>query len=243
MLLIYPSYTHDNFLSLGYSEDQTWNHDFSTVESWNVSIDFAESGLNSSLVAASIESIDGIGAFSIDADSSVSQDTLSQVSVSWTLDVDIPVTNDTEIVLLISSDWDPTFSKHAAVDLFFEGLNATGHTVRDTIIAEWQFSPKNISYVLWRFTFLGTGVTAHPIQLTSFELVASNIRETSLSVLIDYIYTTEVHLFTLNTVIVGVLLALPSLLAIVVIEMRFQYLFSDDEEEPQSNSQVSSDTI
>ncbi len=241
MLLIYPSYTHDNFLSLGYSEDQTWNYDFSNVTPWNVSVDFGESGLNSSLVTASIESIDGIGAFSIDADPTTDQDALSLVSVSWTLNVDIPVTNDTEIVLLISSDWDPTFKKHADIDLFFEGLNETGHTVRDEIIAEWQFSPKNISYVLWRFTFLGTGVTAHPVQLTEFELVASNIQETNLAVLIDYIYTTEVYLLTTNTVIVGFLLALPSILAIVSIERRFQFIFSDGDEQ-LSSCPESSDT-
>ncbi|NHJ13776.1 MAG: hypothetical protein EAX95_08865 [Candidatus Thorarchaeota archaeon] len=231
MLLLYPSYTHDNFLSLGYQEDKTWSDEFTDTDDWDTYLDFADSGLNESQVSAQLQSRNGIGAFSVNAAHNASIDQLSRVKAMYSRDVSVDVTLDTEIVLLISSDWDPTFGRYADVELYFQGLNETGQVVSDAVIAEWQFSPKNITYVLWRFSFQGTGVTAHPVELTKFILVIDNVQAHDLSVLIDFIYTTEVYRFTPGTVIVGVLLAIPSLASIFMLERMLPSWKIDSEED------------
>ncbi|NHI82938.1 MAG: hypothetical protein EAX81_01355 [Candidatus Thorarchaeota archaeon] len=218
MLLLYPSYTHDNFLSLGYEENRTWNDEFIDVDAWDAYLDFTDSGLNGSQVSAQIESKNGIGAFSVSATEDTSLEQLSRIRAIYSRDVTIDVTIDTEIVLLISSDWDPTFGRYADVELYFQGINETGQIISDAVIAEWQFSPKNITYVLWRFSFQGTGMAVHPVELTKFILVIDNIQEHYLSVLIDFIYTTEVYKFTPATIVLGVLLAVPSLVSIFMLE-------------------------
>ncbi|UCH04319.1 MAG: DUF2029 domain-containing protein, partial [Candidatus Thorarchaeota archaeon] len=140
MLLMYPSYTHDNFLSLGYDEIPTWSDELSTTDAWQVNVDLTDTGLSVGEITATAESVDGIGAFSVDASSVSNATALGLVEVTWTRNVSIPITPQTEMVVRVSANWDPTFSKYALMGLYFDGLNPTGDVVSWPIIAPWLFS-------------------------------------------------------------------------------------------------------
>ncbi|MFQ5885327.1 MAG: glycosyltransferase 87 family protein, partial [Thermoplasmata archaeon] len=218
MLLIYPSYTHDNFLSLGYDEVKTWSDSFSDVTGWSVSVDLTNTSLDSSEVSATVESINGIGVFSMSALGVSDESELEQVEVVWSKNTIVPITSTTEIVILISADWDPTFEKHCQMGFYFDGLNATGHSVSWPLIAPWQFSPSNITYVLWRFTFSGQDIQVHPVELTRFRLVINQIRKNELTIFIDTMYSTEVVLLSAPSIVFAAMLTLPSAIAVLVLQ-------------------------
>ena len=176
MLLIYPSYTHDNFLTLGYDEDKTWSDQFSDVNDWMLSVDISDTTLSLDDVDAGVQSIDGVGAFSVDTSSVARESERNEIAVIWTKDVDIPITPQTEFVVRESADWDPTFGRFCDVELYFDGINATGHTVSWPIIADWQHSPSNITFWLWRFTFSGQGIQVFPTELSQLRIVIDNIQ-------------------------------------------------------------------
>ncbi|MFQ5834182.1 MAG: hypothetical protein ACE5H4_15870, partial [Candidatus Thorarchaeota archaeon] len=217
MLLIYPSYTHDNFRSLGYDEMKTWSDDFSDVSEWSVAMDLTNTSLNASEVSATVESANGIGVFSMSALGVTDESELEQIEIVWSKNVSVPVSSKTEMVILISADWDPTFEKYCQMGLYFDGLNATGHSVSWPLIAPWQFAPSNITYVLWRFTFSGQGIQVHPVQLTRFRLVINQIRQTRLTIFIDIMYSTEVELLSASSMLFAAVLAFPSAAAVLVL--------------------------
>jgi hypothetical protein len=217
MLLIYPSYTHDNFLTLGYDEDKTWSDQFSDVNDWVMSVDLSNTNLSLDEVDAGVQSIDGVGAFSVDTNAITKESERGELSVSWVKNVSIPVTPQTEFVVRESADWDPTFGRSCDVEFYFVGVNATGHTVSWPIIAEWQHSPSNITFWLWRFTFSGQGIQVYPTELTQLRIIIDNIQEPQCAFLVDFMYTTEILLFTPGSIVLVSLLAIPNILAVLMI--------------------------
>ncbi|MFW9803323.1 MAG: glycosyltransferase 87 family protein [Candidatus Thorarchaeota archaeon] len=218
MLFLYPSYTHDNFLNLGYDDVKTWSDQFSEVDDWVLTVDLSNTTLSLDDVGVHSQSTNGIGRFSVDTSSVTNESERSMISVTWTKNVNIPVTPHTEFVIRESADWDPVFGRYCDVELHFEGLNSTGHSVSWPIIAEWQHAPSNITFWLWRFAFSGQGIHVHPIELTQLRILIDNIREPRLAFLVDFMYTTEVNLFSLGSVPLVSLLTIPNLLAVLVLE-------------------------
>lgn len=218
MVLIYPSYTHDNFLVLGYDEDKTWSDQFSDVNEWMMSVDLSNTNLSLDEVNAGVQSIDGVGSFSVDMSTITNESECSELSVTWTRNVSIPVTPQTEFVIRESADWDPTFGRSCDVEFYFVGVNATGHTVSWPIIAEWQHSPSNITFWLWRFTFSGQGIQVYPTELTQLRIIIDNIQEPQCAFLVDFMYTTEVILLSPGSIVLVSLLAIPNILAVLVLE-------------------------
>ncbi len=217
MLLIYPSYTHDNFLSLGFEESKTWSNELSSVTGWESNVNLTNTNLTPGEIDAEVESLDGIGAFSVDSSGVANQTELQMVEIEWTTNVSIPVTPQTEFVLLISSDWDPTFKKSCMMALYFDGLNATGYEVSWPLIDTWQFSPTNLTYILWRFTFSGQSIQVHPVEITRLRLVVNEIQERDFSIFIDFMYTTEVILISPTSFLFAVALTIPNALAVLVL--------------------------
>ncbi|MHA2067663.1 MAG: glycosyltransferase 87 family protein, partial [Candidatus Thorarchaeota archaeon] len=119
-LMLYPSYTHDNFANLGYSEEKTWRDDFTDVGDWSMTINLTDSGIDPTQISARVQSIHGIGAFSINARQVENPAALSNVSVTWSRNVTIPVTSQTEFGSLVSASYDPTFGRLALFGLYFE---------------------------------------------------------------------------------------------------------------------------
>jgi hypothetical protein len=220
MLLMYPSYTHDNFLSLGYDEVPTWSDDLTTVDAWQVEVNLTNTGLSPGEITADVEAVDGIGAFSVDSTGVSNGTALGLVEVVWTRNVSLPITPQTEMVVRISASWDPTFSKYALMGLYFDGLNSTGHTVSWPIIAPWLFSPSNITFVLWRFTFSGQGIQVQPVELTRLRLVVNEVKESRITIFVDKMYSTEVLLLTPVSFFSAALLALPSVVAVLYLSRK-----------------------
>jgi len=220
MLLMYPSYTHDNFLSLGYDEVPTWSDDFTTTEAWQVKVNLTNTGLSPGAITAKAESVNGMGAFLVDATGVSNGTALGLIEVVWTRNVSIPITPQTEMVVRVSASWDPTFRKYALMGLYFDGLNSTGHTVSWPIIAPWLFSPSNITFVLWRFTFSGQGIQVHPVELTRLRLVVNEIKESRITIFVDKMYSTEVVLLTPASFLLAALLALPSMVAVLYLSRK-----------------------
>ncbi|MHA2207753.1 MAG: glycosyltransferase 87 family protein [Candidatus Thorarchaeota archaeon] len=226
MLLIYPSYTHDNFLALGYSEDKAWSDEFSNVNGWTMNVELSNTNLSLDAVDAGVQSLDGVGAFSVGTSAITNESKRSDISVTWTRNVSIPITPQTEFVIRESADWNPTFGRFCDVELYFVGSNATGHTVTWPIIAKWQHSPSNITFWLWRFTFSGQGIQVYPTELTQLRIVIDNIQEPQCAFLVDFMYTTEVILLSPASIVLVSLLAVPNILAVLVMERT---LPSEDE--------------
>ena len=218
MLLIYPSYTHDNFLTLGYDEDKTWSDSFSDVNDWVMTVDLSHTNLSLDDVDVAATSTDGIGAFSVVTSAVANDSERSEISVMWSKDVSIPITPQTEFVVRESADWDPTFGRYCDVELYFIGINATGHLVSWPIIAEWQHSPSNITFWLWRFAFSGQGIQVHPTELTQLRIVIDNIQKPQCTFFVDYMYTTEIIILSPESIALVALLAVPNILAVLFLE-------------------------
>ncbi|MFX0106896.1 MAG: glycosyltransferase 87 family protein, partial [Candidatus Hodarchaeota archaeon] len=60
MMLIYPSYTHDNFMSLGRVEERTWSDEFNNVNTWRTFIEVGDTSLTTSMISTGMRSVDGI---------------------------------------------------------------------------------------------------------------------------------------------------------------------------------------
>ncbi|MHA2140827.1 MAG: glycosyltransferase 87 family protein [Candidatus Thorarchaeota archaeon] len=236
MLLLYPSYTHDNFLTLGYDEDKTWSDPFSDVNDWAVSVDLSDTNLSMDDVDVGAESIDGVGAFSVDTSEITNESARFEIAVTWSRDVDIPITPQTEFVIRESAEWDPTFERYCDVELYFVGTNSTGHAISWPIIAEWQHAPSNITFWLWRFTFSGQGIQVHPTELTQLRIVIDNIRRPQCTFLVDFMYTTEVVLFSPSSIVLVSFLAIPNILAVLVLE---RYLPRENEWYSEENKRRS----
>jgi hypothetical protein len=174
-----------------------------------------------------------VGAFSVDTYTITNESARSEISVTWSKDVNIPVTPHTEFVVRESAEWDPVFGRYCDVEIYFTGINAMGHQVSWPIIAEWQHSPSNITFWLWRFTFSGQGIQVFPVELTQLRIVLDDIQEPHCTFLVDFMYTTEVILLTPSSLVLVALLAIPNILAVIALERnlpRENEWYQDDKE-------------
>ncbi|MHA2265374.1 MAG: hypothetical protein ACXAEN_23545, partial [Candidatus Thorarchaeota archaeon] len=229
-LMLYPSYTHDNFANLGYSEEKTWRDDFTDVSDWSMSINFTDSGIDPTQISAKVQSIHGIGTFSINASQVENPSALSNVSVTWSRNVSIPVTSQTEFVSLVSASYDPTFGRLALFGLYFEGHDSQGETVSGTINSP-GVAASNLTYVLWRSAFSRHISLAPIVQVTNLRLVAESIRADEPTLLIDIMYATEYNLITPYSIILIVALVVPNFVALVYLERALppEHEFSEAE--------------
>ncbi len=211
MLLIYPSYTHDNFVNLGYSEEKTWRDNFVGVGNWTTHVEFGDSGIPIHEIEANVESVQGIGSFSIDASQVTNESALSKVTVRWSRNVSIPITSQTEFVDLVSASWDPTFGRYADFGLFFESINATGHTINGTLNSP-SWSPTNLTFVFWRSAFSNLVSEMAVVELTRLHLIAQQIRPLKMELYIDIMYTTEYSVITWSSLPLMLILVVPNLL-------------------------------
>ncbi|MHA2117982.1 MAG: hypothetical protein ACW98J_03600, partial [Candidatus Thorarchaeota archaeon] len=81
-----------------------------------------------------------------------------------------------------------------------------------------QHSPSNITFWLWRFIFSGQGIQVYPTELTQLRLVIDDIQEPQCAFLVDFMYTTEVILLSPISIALVSLLAIPNILAVLVME-------------------------
>jgi hypothetical protein len=217
MLFIYPSYTHDNFVSLGVDESKTWNDDFSTVEDWEVAVDLTRTNVTPSEVAAYSSSEDGIGAFTVYTAAVSNRTDLENVLVSWSKNVSIPVNQRTEFVVRVSATWDPTFGRACYMGLYYKGTDSTESPVEGPIIDPPYFAPTNLSFYLWRFSVYGQGHTPHPTHVNQLKLVVGEIHHQNLSILFDTIYATDVDIVTPEILLFAAFLTVPNMTSVLIL--------------------------
>jgi hypothetical protein len=186
ILFIYPSYTHDNFQSLGYSEGRSWQNEFNHVSGWNVSIQGAS--IDTDEIQVITDSYDGVGVFGADL-SDVDASILDSLQITWSKDVEIEISHESEFVVRFSSDWDPTFGKVGTISLQYAGTNNQGLEINGTIVPS-SYSPTNLSFVLWRFSFLIVDEPNLPSLISKLNITLNPNVAQEMTFLVEEMYLT-----------------------------------------------------
>jgi len=152
LLLIYPSYTHDNFNSLGFQETPEWSEGFVSIDGWSHYVNVSNSGLNASLFEAEVITNNGSGEFWFDTSNVQNTTKLENCSIVFTKAVEFDFIETTDFVSRIISSWNPTFGPHAYLSLSYYGVDQDEQPINGSIIHTTGLFT-NLTYVLWRFSF------------------------------------------------------------------------------------------
>jgi len=190
LLLLYPSYTHDNFTSLGTYEERTWSDEFGSVANWDSVLHHNNTLLNATLIQWSVYSNNSMGIFRFDTSRLNSVRELDNVSLQYTMSTSIPVNPDTDFIARITSDWDPTFGAQAFLSLTYTGFNHDGTPINGSIIPQSSLFT-NLTFILWRYSFLSENPDLELASIRTLTLHIDPRAIANASFIIDYFYTTE----------------------------------------------------
>ncbi len=162
LLLLYPSYTYDNFASLGIEEPRAWSEEFNTVDGWSTRVLLSGQEIANSSVTGSITTDGRVGRLIFDASAVDNMTYLHDIEVEFSLPVTFQLGSMNEFAASISAEWDPTFGQYAHIELVCLGRYANGSLFKSTVIFRTS-TFTNLTFVLWRYSFsvdLKTGQTA-----------------------------------------------------------------------------------
>jgi len=222
LLLLYPSYTHDNFASLGFDEQRLWSEEFDSSEGWSIYVNVSDTGIDPSLVVANVSSAGGIGRFEFNTTLVQDLAVLRNITIQYTKQVAVSFDYFTEFTARVSSSWDPTFGAHALFEAVYSGENSSAMPINGTLVPSTTLFT-NLTFVLWRYS-LGywqadpAGGTLHNVTVRVHPQVSGYS-----AYFIDYMYTTNTGL--LNPVyflVVPVLIAL-SLFSYTILSMELKH--------------------
>ncbi|MHA1247395.1 MAG: ArnT family glycosyltransferase [Candidatus Thorarchaeota archaeon] len=187
LLLLYPSYTHDNFESLGYNENRVWSEDF-TFNAWSVAVN-TSSVVNSSFVGASIEILNHSARLVFDT-THVNKSQLTNVSIVYQRRAFFRFDRSTEFVVRIGAEWDPTFEAYASIAVSYRGTDVENRSLRGYIVPPTQIFT-NLTHILWRYAFSLDGpMTEGIINMIAIEVLP--LVSTRSAFVVDFMYTTQV---------------------------------------------------
>jgi len=189
LLLIYPSYTHDNFASLGFEENRLWQDEFTSMDGWVPYVNISGTGLQPNLVEAGVRSNGGLGEFWFDTSDVSNASRLENVTISYTKSVQIDFNIDIEFVTRMTASWDPTFGRYADISLMYEGHDEYGHRINGTIIPMISLMT-NLTFVLWRYSFSIAEVPVNAGTIDNLTLVVYPVRSGYAFYGVDFFYTT-----------------------------------------------------
>ncbi len=149
ILLIYPSYTHDNFRTLGYHEERIWSDELQDVRGWSVHVNTSGTGISSASIDAGVDTDGETGRFWFDTTKVADESLLENVTVQYSKSIYVFFTDTTEFVTRIEATWDPTFGRHADLSLAYVGVNDNHTFISGTIIHRTSIFT-NLTSVLWR---------------------------------------------------------------------------------------------
>ena len=152
LLLVYPSYTHDNFATLGFQEQRIWSDDFESVEGWVCLVNVSNSGLDPGQISAGVEGDGQSGRFWINTTSVDNVTLLRNVTASFTKAVSFVFEPTTEFATRITCSWDPTFGQVLDLSLTYEGTDSHGRPANGSIIPRSGLFT-NLTHMLWRYAF------------------------------------------------------------------------------------------
>ena len=187
LLLVYPSYTHDNFATLGFQEQRIWSDDFESVEGWVCLVNVSNSGLDPSQIVAGVETDGQSGRFWINTTGVYNTTLLRNVTVSFTKAVSIVFEPTTEFAARITCSWDPTFGKVSDLSLSYMGIDGHGRPANGSIIPQTGIFT-NLTHILWRYAFW-TEVSDSSGTLDNLTLTIYPARIGEYWYIVDFFYT------------------------------------------------------
>ncbi len=190
LLLIYPSYTHDNFASLGFEEDRLWQDEFTSMDGWVPYVNMSGTGLEPNLVEAGVRSNGDLGEFWFNTSAVSNASQLENVIISYTKSVQIGFNLDIEFVTRMTSSWNPTFGRYADISLTYEGHDEYGHHTNGTIIPMTSLMT-NLTFVLWRYAFSIAEVPVDAGTIDNLTLIVYPMRSGYAFYGVDFFYTTH----------------------------------------------------
>jgi hypothetical protein len=221
LLLMYPSYTHDNFDSLGYEEQRIWSEEFNDVRSWHMSVNTTGSGITPSLIHGGVDIEDGYGRFWFDTSEVEDRNLLENVTISYTMGVYLLFDEGTDIVSRIRASWNPTFGRHADLSLSYSGYNESNDEIDGNIIHRTSIFT-NLTFVLWRYSVSINQPNATSGKIHSITFTVHPQRNVMSSYYVDYLYTTSTDILNpFSFAVVPVLLAV-SLFAFVILRNELE---------------------
>jgi hypothetical protein len=228
LLLVYPSYTHDNFATLGFEEIRYWEDEFDIVDDWSIHVNILDNFVNASQVSNHIDSDGTHGRFWFDTRNITDQSYLSNVSFSYTRSVVLGFEDTTEFVARITSSWDPPFGRYADISLDFEGVDGYGESINGSIILRSSIFT-NLTYILWRYAFMNVASPSNNGTISLLNLTIYPIQRVMSSYQIDFFYTT--YAGPLNPVY---FLIIPSLIALALTAFTILHLVFQREQKINS---------
>jgi hypothetical protein len=238
LLLVYPSYTHDNFVSLGFEEERLWEDEMYNVSAWTTFVNTTSSSANTSLVSMGVNTNvhNNSGEFWFDT-SSLTKADLENLSLHYSIDVVIYMDHNIEFVARIISDWNPTFGRYAELRLDYDGVDQNGTAIHGHIIDRTTIFT-NLTYILWRSAVTAQtnveNITIHRLSFVIYpiEAVISQYE-------IDFLYTTYYGILNpIYFLMVPALVAL-ALVAFTFLHLELEYLLNDTKETISESSKSS----
>ena len=218
LLLVYPSYTHDNFETLGYTENPIWVEEFSHIEDWTINVNLTDTNLISEQVSAGVEMNEPLTArYWFNTSGIQDSEQLQNITISYAKQVDFSIDTTIELVTKIRAEWDPTFGRYADISLTFKGLLQNGTPLNDFVIPPTTLFT-NLTSILWRSAVVSDlGV----INLTISELTYWIFPKVAVSsgFHVESLYTSSyVILYPIYFIIV------PTLIALVFVSLTLVYI-------------------
>jgi len=188
LLLLYPSYTHDNFESLGYTETRIWSEDF-TFNAWSVAVN-TSGVVNPSLVGASIEIVNHSARLVFDT-THVNKSHLANVSIVYQRRAFFRFDSSTEFVVRIGAEWDPTFEAYASIAVAYHGSGGDNRPLHGYIVPPPRIFTSH-SLILWRYAFSLDAPSTGEGIVTMITIEVAPVVSTKSAFVIDCMYTTQV---------------------------------------------------
>ncbi len=210
LLILYPSYTDDNFSGFGFNESRTWEEQFVETSGWTSSIESSLHGNDTPLISHGVASINGNGRFWINSTDISNISLLTNLVIVFQIQVQISYTSLTEFQTRIASNWDPTFGRKCEISMEYSGIDEFSRPTTGSIIPRSGLFT-NLTYFPWRYSFFS--------QMTDYS--AGVVRNLTVSMYplsssyqfydIDFLYTVEGGVIHPQNLII-----VPSLIAITL---------------------------
>jgi hypothetical protein len=195
VLLTYPTFTYDNFSELGYAEDKYWSDELSSIDGWSAKANDTLVNTTGGDFEYDILERNGIAIFQCDMRESSSQYRDSNFSIIFSKNVSIALESDSVFVFRARTNWDPTFylMKFAHIRLEAEGVNQSGHTVREDIVTK-SGTFTNLTFIHWREN-LASPFMGNVTKISKLSWIIYPLQQEIIELEVDYMYLTRRALF------------------------------------------------
>ena len=184
ILILYPTYTSDNFQALGFSEQRVWQDSMDNLSGWTYAIEHNKIAMPPINVSAF--SKNGIGVFSCQIPSTTNSTQLEGVTIVWSTNTTLSFHLGMSFVVDISVSWNPATTKWADVYMKYQGLDSGHNPINGTILSNNTLYT-NHSFFQWRYSISGDN-SAAPIEFTQLSLELSPFRAGNMSILVKDMY-------------------------------------------------------